>query len=421
MKIKEILSKFLPVPAKTFHAKIWELTGILERLRQNDVHQNIVIDDIKQLSNNLTNYIYSELNEQRNFMNYTYTELNEHKNLANYVYTVLGELRTLSSNEFAFLRSYIHRNINDYIYYTNESMYEQDIAKKFFEFRKTDDFEQCYMKLIIGLDDDSRREVSLLHKRAEMIQNGGNSLDIFTCDEQELMRYRHDFIAKRTLKISDEWYCMGEYIMPDPRFFIDVFFDKLGTDLIYDKERIINKCIMDVGAFIGDSLLIFSKLTNKQIYCFEPMAKNFEILDKTITLNNINSAVPVKAGLGEKKCKLNFSFIYEGPGSRISMKNDEVTEEVDVLKLDDFVDENQIEVGLIKVDIEGSEQSFLKGAKKTIFEQKPVLIIAIYHNPEDFHFLKPEIESWNLGYSFKIFNPVEGSAIVGATLIAEVR
>ena len=83
--------------------------------------------------------------------------------------------------------------------------------------------------------------------------------------------------------------------------------------------------------------------------------------------------------------------------------------------------ENNIEVGLIKTDLEGFEQSFLKVALETIKEQKPVLIISIYHNYSDFFEIKPMIENLNLGYKFKIIEPkAQGGAIVSTLLLAEV-
>ena len=80
-----------------------------------------------------------------------------------------------------------------------------------------------------------------------------------------------------------------------------------------------------------------------------------------------------------------------------------------------------IEVGLIKVDIEGAEQDFLAGARKTIEKHKPVLLMSIYHNADDFFDIKPIIESWNLGYKFRIHKPVDYSVSREVLLIAEVR
>jgi len=64
-------------------------------------------------------------------------------------------------------------------------------------------------------------------------------------------------------------------------------------------------------------------------------------------------------------------------------------------------------VGLIKVDIEGAERDFLAGAERTIREQKPVLIISIYHSADDFYSIKPLIESWGLGYKSKVWKPLD--------------
>lgn len=54
------------------------------------------------------------------------------------------------------------------------------------------------------------------------------------------------------------------------------------------------------------------------------------------------------------------------------------TETVQVDTLDAYMEGTDIEVGLIKVDIEGAEQDFLAGARKTIEKHKPVLLMSIY-------------------------------------------
>ena len=95
------------------------------------------------------------------------------------------------------------------------------------------------------------------------------------------------------------------------------------------------------------------------------------------------------------------------------------TIEVPVVALDEYIAEHPMEIGLIKVDIEGAEPLFLAGAKKTICEQKPILLLSIYHNAHDFFELKPLIESWDLGYKFKIHKPVLGSISGETLLIAE--
>ena len=96
-------------------------------------------------------------------------------------------------------------------------------------------------------------------------------------------------------------------------------------------------------------------------------------------------------------------------------------ESVPLGTLDRYEETHPMDVGLIKVDIEGAEQSFLRGARRTIEKYKPVLLMSIYHNADDFFNIKPMIESWNLGYKFRIHKPIDYSVSREVLLIAEVR
>ena len=73
-----------------------------------------------------------------------------------------------------------------------------------------------------------------------------------------------------------------------------------------------------------------------------------------------------------------------------------------MVTIDEVVAEHQLEVGLIKLDVEGVEPDIIQGALTTIKEQKPLLVIAFYHQPEEFYELKPFLESLNLGYKFRV-------------------
>lgn len=87
--------------------------------------------------------------------------------------------------------------------------------------------------------------------------------------------------------------------------------------------------------------------------------------------------------------------------------------------LDNYVfNHPEINVGLIKVDIEGMEQKFLKGAIETIRKFKPILILSIYHNWSDFLHIKTQLESLNLGYKFMISKPTSGAIILETELLA---
>ena len=89
-----------------------------------------------------------------------------------------------------------------------------------------------------------------------------------------------------------------------------------------------------------------------------------------------------------------------------------------MVTIDEVVAEHQLEVGLIKLDVEGVEPDIIQGALTTIKEQKPLLVIAFYHQPEEFYELKPFLESLNLGYKFRVRRSCISSPLGEFVLIA---
>ncbi len=188
-------------------------------------------------------------------------------------------------------------------------------------------------------------------------------------------------------------------------------------------ERMRSKDFIDVGACIGDSAVLFEReFCDKNIYTFEPTRENFRLLKRTLELNNSKRIIPVNKALGAEKGEITINYRPEciGGSSAIFSNDSAIAESVEVTTLDDFVREHNIEVGFIKVDIEGFEMEFLKGAKETIATQKPAMLLSIYHQPSDYFGIKPLIESWNLGYKFKIHKGVDLSLTTETVLFCEV-
>lgn len=52
--------------------------------------------------------------------------------------------------------------------------------------------------------------------------------------------------------------------------------------------------------------------------------------------------------------------------------------------------------------------------------QRPVLLLSMYHNDRDFFGLKPLLESWDVGYRFKVFKGLDYGICLETMLIAEV-
>jgi FkbM family methyltransferase len=156
--------------------------------------------------------------------------------------------------------------------------------------------------------------------------------------------------------------------------------------------------ILDCGAYIGESALVFEREYDpRAIYSFEPVPDNYDLLLETIKLNDLKKMIPVAKGVGE--CTAMVKYHPLGVSSFIS---EDGKSEMEVISIDEFVREKQLTIGLIKMDIEGHELPALTGAKETIKRFKPILLIAIYHNPKELFEITRHMDEILPGYEFRI-------------------
>jgi len=155
---------------------------------------------------------------------------------------------------------------------------------------------------------------------------------------------------------------------------------------------------LDCGAFTGDSAIIFEKEYHpSRIYAFEPNPDNYRYLLETIKLNNLEKVIPIQKGVGNETGITNYN-----PFGIASCVSEEGSKKMDLVSIDDFVNEHNLSIGLIKMYVEGYELEALSGAKLTIERFKPVLLISIYHNPEELFGTKKFIQDIISDYIFKI-------------------
>ena len=299
------------------------------------------------------------------------------------------------------------------------------LAKLFSDAMKREDSAQRFSALISGLDNESRNTVSDIIHRMGMIADGNKSLqDVYTQREQEEFVRMNDEFSSKIVKLNDNLYYYNGYYLPVNQFDSSVFFTRYGIDKLTTLDSVRNKHIIDAGGYVGDTALLFSSYTDKNIHVFEASPSNMDIIRETIRLNHLDNIVPVSKALGEKSGTATFSLgernscnsLVERPGYNYPNHI-----EVPVITLDDYVRENNLEVGLIKVDIEGGEQLLLKGAVETIRTQHPILLISIYHSANDFFEIKPMIEKMCDKYTFRIIKPANSAIVIETILLAEVR
>ena len=133
------------------------------------------------------------------------------------------------------------------------------------------------------------------------------------------------------------------------------------------------KNTIDVGAATGMYSSHFAK-HSKSVICFEAVPPVYEQLVKIKEkYNNVithNLAISDKEGLldfyVDDKRLSNSSFQNLVEGQKIQVE----TKTIDSLKL--------IDIGFIKIDVEGVELDVLNGASETIDEYKPTCMVEVY-------------------------------------------
>lgn len=142
--------------------------------------------------------------------------------------------------------------------------------------------------------------------------------------------------------------------------------------------------IIDVGSNIGDSLVILQNYTKYKVHLYEISKRNIKKLKNTILLNNIkgDKYILYEKGLSSFIGSITISDEGHGGVGIGKYKRNEI--KVNISTLDyEFLPKN-IKIGFIKADIEGEGYNFLKGSKKIIKLNRPVICIAIYHNYNEY-------------------------------------
>lgn len=287
-------------------------------------------------------------------------------------------------------------------------------------------FDSAVRQLASGMDSKSQVEVFRIIGRLNCLVE--NKPVIYSQEENEqVLHLRRDFY-NQIYHLTDDTYSYSHYILPTDHFEASVFYYKQGLDalneLIIEEINEEHRDIIDAGGYVGDSAIILREKFNGNIYSFEPFRKNFQKMQRTLKDNCLENVYSEELALSDSIGTENL-YLEEGtPKSANSVLINNFTTfaessyvSVNSTTLDAFVKSNHLHVGLIKTDVEGEEQRLLLGAVETIREQKPMLLISIYHSIRDFFFIKPWLEQLDLGYRFKIIRPVLDNSFLQETLL----
>ena len=141
-----------------------------------------------------------------------------------------------------------------------------------------------------------------------------------------------------------------------------------------------NKVAVDIGANKGLYTYFLSKIA-KHVVAYEPIHVLAKFLRQAVSSNVTVKEKAVSDRIGNMEIhvpKENGKLFYN-LGSLEIQQTDRtcIQQDVDLTTLDA---ENLVDVGFIKIDIEGHELKALKGATRTIIRDQPTILIEVLDN-----------------------------------------
>lgn len=192
------------------------------------------------------------------------------------------------------------------------------------------------------------------------------------------------------------------YIASGEMYFINTF--------LHSRIKSKNPIFYDVGGNKGDYTLMLRKsFPDSKITTFEPNPSTYKVLKTNVG----DKSKLINKGVGEKKDELELFFDINNTTSVQASSNPEILKQIakttdltsvkiDVITLDDYVKENEID--LLKIDVEGFELEVLNGAN-TLLKEGKIKIIQFEFNEvniiqrrflKDFYEILPNYDFYRL-------------------------
>lgn len=188
-----------------------------------------------------------------------------------------------------------------------------------------------------------------------------------------------DYTNKQGVKFQLD---LKEYQMKQI-FLLDVYERNTIRQLLrLVKQEVVKPFVfMDVGANIGFFSMTVAKdykINECQIHCFEPNPYTFNLLKTNLQNNGFNNVYLNMVGLGERETTAVLTSNAENIGAAniYSENKGGIQTNIQIRTLDGYCKDLGINrVDIIKVDIEGAELNFLKGAENIIANSEKLILV----------------------------------------------
>lgn len=193
----------------------------------------------------------------------------------------------------------------------------------------------------------------------------------------------------------------GDFFWLNPQNYLDNeiittgIWEPMSTNVV---KRLVKSgdVVLDIGANIGYYTVLLSKLigADGKVIAFEPTEYFGKILKDNLAENHVTNCLVQKYGLSEN---LNHREICIGDDSATLQWESDISphngkEKITLKRLDDIIDDFELErLDFIKIDVDGHEPAFLKGAINTIKKYKPIVLLEVSH----LNYLNYGITGWD--------------------------
>ena len=214
------------------------------------------------------------------------------------------------------------------------------------------------------------------------------------------IRIRRDFLMNKAFYLlADVYDCVGLKTtnMTNNREFtftlkfpLDVPYSRLLFTHVYEQgttefiQQFLHQddVIFDIGANIGYiTLLAATSAEAGKVYSFEPLPKTFERLAQNVGFNpHLDNITILNRAVSDENGHVilnSFENLHHGHSSISKLdRNDHVEYRVASTTIDNFVDEMNLQrLDFMKIDVEGAERLVFAGAKNTLANLEPTVLI----------------------------------------------
>lgn len=127
----------------------------------------------------------------------------------------------------------------------------------------------------------------------------------------------------------------------------------------------VSSVFVDAGANVGSFSLLAAGVRESRVVAIEPAPQTMRRLERNIVINGFSDRVKLhQCALGETESTIRFSVDKDTMNSIVDSSYAGRWLEVPVQTLDSLTD--GFEIHMLKIDVEGFEDSVLKGASKTL-------------------------------------------------------